>query len=251
METLWLAALALGPALILVHVHWARDKEREPLGNLLAYLALGALSVVPAALVEGLTLRSFAWLGEALGSGLGLTLQAFVGVALVEELAKRALLQLRARRDRHLGEPFDWLVYAVTVSLGFAAVENVLYVFLHGTGVGLTRAFTAVPAHAFFGTLMGWRLARAAERSGAAARRERRWAWLEPTLWHGAYDLPLFAAGTALPGLFLPLFALVLLALWRVAARRAGALAEAQHHARPPVLALEALARRRGRVRPG
>ncbi|HEX6883009.1 MAG TPA: PrsW family intramembrane metalloprotease [Planctomycetota bacterium] len=251
MEVLWLAALAIGPGLVLVHFHWARDREREPLRNLLAYLGLGAASVVPAAFAEAATNRACVALAQGLGTPLALLLHAFLGVALVEEVCKRMLLHTRAHADRHINEPFDWLVYAVTVSLGFATVENLLYVYQHGTATGLVRAVTAVPAHAFFGTIMGWRLARAAERSGADARRERLWAWLEPTLWHGAYDLPLFASRVAQPGLFLTLFPLVLLCLWRVSVRRVETLALAQQHTRPPLLALEALAlraraRRRG-----
>lgn len=241
---LGLGVLAVGPALCLVHVFWARDREREPLGNLLIYLGLGALSVVPAALVEVLTTPVFDATRGWLGPLLALALYVLVGVALVEEAAKRGFLHLRARRDRHLEQPFDWIVYAVTVSLGFATVENVLYVYTHGAATGFWRAVTAVPAHAFFGTIMGWRLARAAVLAGAEARRERRLALFEPALWHAAYDLPLFASDVALPGLFLAVFSLVLFVLWRVSAARVAAMARAQHHPSPPLLALDELARR-------
>lgn len=244
MGNLGLGVLAVGPALCLVHVLWAHDREREPYRNLLVYVLLGGLAIVPAALLEGVMTALFASARGRLGPLVTLPLFALFGVALMEEAPKRALLGLRARRDRHVSEPFDWLVYAVAVGLGFATVENVLYVYQHGAGTGLWRTFTAVPAHGLFATMMGWRLARAAQLAGKAAARERRLALVEPCLWHAAYDLPLFASGRALPGLFLTLFVVVLFVLWRVAVARVAALAREQHHASPPILAVDALARR-------
>ncbi len=115
-----LAALALGPGLVLVHFLWSRDRYREPPGNVALYLGLGVATVIPAALLESA-------LHEPILRGLEAGLEvvptliwAFLGVALVEEALKYGALWLRARRDRHLDEPFDWIVYAVAVSLGFA-----------------------------------------------------------------------------------------------------------------------------------
>lgn len=247
MEPLWLCALAVGPGLCLTHVVWARDREREPLGNLLAYLLLGGVSVVPAVLLGAplsLLLRPE---GSALRVLL-LPLWVFFAVALVEEGSKRLLLFARARTDRTINEPFDWLVYAVAVALGFATIENLIYVFQGGAGVGLVRAFTAVPAHALDGTMMGWRLARAARLEGGAARRERWLSLWEPAAWHAAYDLPLFALegleSSGLNVLFLVLWVLVLLLQWRICVRRVRALVREQRHAPPPLLALDELARR-------
>ncbi len=241
---MWLGALAIGPGVSLTHVLWARDREREPLGNLLFYLLLGALSVIPAVLI-GIPAAA---LLRPEGSELRLLLLpawALFGVALVEEGSKRMLLLVRARSDRHIKEPFDWLVYAVAVALGFATVENLLYVLSHGGGVGILRAFTAVPAHALDGTMMGWRLARAASLEGKDARKQRRLSLWEPAAWHAAYDLPLFALkeleGTGLiPFLFL-LWAVVLLSQWRICVARIGAMAREQRHPPPPLLALDQL----------
>lgn len=244
MGSVWLGVLAIGPGMCLVHVLWARDREREPLGNLLAYLGLGALAVIPAVLLEGALLALFG-LGSETLRRLLLPLEVLLGIALVEEGSKRLLLHWRASGDRHLEEPFDWLVYAVAVSLGFATVENLFYVFEGGTTVGILRAFTAVPAHGLDGTMMGWRLARASQRQGAAARRERRLALLEPTLWHAAYDLPLLAAEQGiLPCACVPLFAFVLIRQWRVCVARVRALMHEQHHGPPPLLAADQLVRR-------
>ena len=245
MGILWLGALAVGPGLCLTHVVWARDREREPLGNLLLYLLLGGLSVIPVLLV-GIPLEA---LLDARNDGLPLWLLPFwvlFGVALVEEGSKRLLLLARARKDRHIDEPFDWLVYAVAVALGFATIENLVYVLDRGAGVGLWRAITAVPAHALDGTMMGWRLARAARLQGDEARRERRLALWEPTFWHAAYDLPLFAMQDSGPGrsFLLLVWGVVLLCQWRICVARVRQMIREQRHAAPPLLALDELARR-------
>lgn len=245
MGILWLGVLAVGPGLCLTHVVWARDREREPLGNLLAYLLLGAVAVVPAVLLAPLTVPLEPGQGEL--RFLLLPAWVLLAVALVEEGSKRALLLARARRDRHIDEPFDWLVYGVAVALGFATVENLVYVLGQGAGVGFFRAFTAVPAHALDGTMMGWRLGRAARLGGAEARRERWLSLLEPTAWHAAYDLPLFAQQGLAEGprtVLLLVWGLVLITQWRICVRRIRALMREQHHAPPPILALDELALR-------
>ena len=247
MGVLWLGVLAVGPGLCLTHVVWARDREREPLGNLLVYLLLGGLSVIPAVLLEIPLAGLLRPRGDALRFFL-LPVWVLFGVAWVEEGSKRLLLLARGRSDRHIDEPFDWVVYAVAVALGFATIENLVYVLHKGAGVGVLRAFTAVPAHALDGTMMGWRLARAARLTGAAARRERRLALWEPTLWHAAYDLPLFALqGSAGAGSALPLLLVwigVLTCQWRICVARMREMIREQHHATPPLLALDELARR-------
>lgn len=244
MGLVWLGVLAVGPGLCITHLVWGRDHAREPLGNVLAYLLLGALSVIPAALLE-----TPLWLilGEMSPGLRVLLLPAFVlfGVALVEEGSKRLLLHARARNDRQLEEPFDWLVYAVAVALGFATLENLGYVLSNGAGVGVLRAFTAVPAHALDGTMMGWRLARATGLAGNAARRERRLALWEPTAWHAAYDLPLILGEhVGFGGTLLLVWGAVLFLQWRVCVKRVGVLMREQRRRPPPLLAFDELVNR-------
>jgi RsiW-degrading membrane proteinase PrsW (M82 family) len=245
------AALAIGPGLILAHFVWSRDRLREPLGNLAIYLALGAASVFAAAGVEMLLSGPILGGRPAGQEWLRTAVWAFLGVALVEEAGKYALLRWRAAHDRHLDEPFDWVVYAVAVALGFATVENVFYVADGGVHVGVARALTAVPAHALDGTLMGWRLARAARLAGAAARRERALALVEPALWHGAYDVLLMLASESdvdLSGQLIFLWIALVLAQWTVCAQRVARLCRDQHVPRPPLLIPIQLAERlRGR----
>ncbi len=242
-----LAALAIGPSLVLIHFVWSRDRYREPAGNLLVYFLLGALVVIPAAYLESaLHVPILGGVVEGI-EALPTAVWAFLGVALVEESFKYVALWLRVRKDRHLDEPFDWLVYAVALALGFAALENVFYVMEGGASVAMSRALTAVPSHALDGTMMGWRLARAHGRTGAGAVRQRVLALVEPVAWHGAYDYLLMLAGEAeaneANALAFAWLALVV-AQWVVCARRLRTLCREQHVPTPPLLAPVEIARR-------
>jgi RsiW-degrading membrane proteinase PrsW (M82 family) len=148
-----LLALALAPILIILLYVYVKDKyDKEPLPLLLKSLLLGALISIPVVFVEG-ALTS-AWQGEFTIAHAGYT--AFVVAGLTEELFKFIVLYWLIWKHKEFDEKYDGIVYAVFISLGFAAVENVLYVLEYGAETGYLRAFTAVPAHAFFGVVMGF-----------------------------------------------------------------------------------------------
>lgn len=241
MSPVQILALASGPVIVLLHVIWSVDRRREPFGNVFKYLLIGGATIWPAIVVETLALRAFGDpTSDPASAPIPLLLAASViAIGLAEELVKYLGLSLFARRDRHLDERFDWVVYAVTVSLGFALVENVKYVVDYGPVVAMPRALFAVPAHALCGTLMGARLARAAT-AGPGATKQRVLALVEPVLWHGVYDFLAFASARAeegpLPGsLFDALFGVLVLLLWvRCVNQVRGLLVEGA--ALPPVL---------------
>ena len=85
--------------------------------------------------------------------------QAFFSAALPEEGAKLLMLWLLLRNNPYFDERFDGIVYAVCVGMGFAAVENVLYLFSNYNSwlsVGIVRALFAVPGHFFDAVIMGY-----------------------------------------------------------------------------------------------
>ena len=116
--------------------------------------------------------------------------KAFFTVALIEEFSKYVMVWGFLQPKTWFNEPFDGIVYAVMVSMGFAAVENVMYVLQGGMDVALVRAFSAVPAHATFGIIMGFFM-------GKAKFSKNRIMWnftglMSAILFHGAYDFFLF-----------------------------------------------------------
>jgi RsiW-degrading membrane proteinase PrsW (M82 family) len=155
MKPLSLLAVSLAPVLMIAIYIYLRDKyEREPLRNLVIALLAGAVSVIPILIVEtilSLPAPLFTGYFQAAYNG-------FIVAGLTEELFKFLFLYFIFWNNRHFNEKFDGIVYAVFVSLGFAAVENVMYVFSNDISVGYVRAITAVPAHAIFGIVMGYHL---------------------------------------------------------------------------------------------
>ena len=90
---------------------------------------------------------------------------------------------------------FDAVVYCVFSALGFAALENILYVAQFGLSVAVPRALLSVPGHFFFAVYMGIYLgeAKRAEREGEGFLRDRflRESILVPVLLHGFWDFSL------------------------------------------------------------
>ena len=117
----------------------------------------------------------------------------FIFVALSEEGFKYLLLRYRTWKEPNFNCTFDGVVYAVFVSLGFAIIENIKYVFAYGLATALVRAVTAVPGHACFGVFMGvfYGLAKRHQfdpDGGAACRKYGIAALVVPVLLHGLYD---------------------------------------------------------------
>lgn len=150
MEVILLIALAIAPCAALILFIYFRDKyEREPWKLLLVSFLLGVLSIAPA-MVQELLFQKISFINDHV------FISAFIGVAFVEEFWKLFFLLLIPFRRKSFNEPFDGIVYAVMVSMGFATLENILYVVQGGWGVGVLRIFTAVPAHCMFAVVMGY-----------------------------------------------------------------------------------------------
>jgi RsiW-degrading membrane proteinase PrsW (M82 family) len=137
-------------------------------------------------------------------------IKAFFIVALIEEFSKYVIVRFYAQPKKDFNEPFDGIIYAVMVSMGFAAVENILYVFEGGLETAIWRAFTAVPAHATFGVLMGYFM-------GKAKFSKNKALWnltglLVAILFHGSYDFFLFI--NFIPGISIGAFISLIFGIW-------------------------------------
>ncbi|MEZ5987527.1 MAG: PrsW family intramembrane metalloprotease [Planctomycetota bacterium] len=136
--------LALAPGLF--WLWWLRrrdDLDPEPLRLVLLDFALGiGLALGVLALRPSLD----AWV-LSLPEASRRFADAFLATAPVEEVAKMLPLFLAWRR-RAFDEPLDGVIYGTAVALGFASLENFLYLRMSGDPVLiLMRGFTAVPIH--------------------------------------------------------------------------------------------------------
>lgn len=199
---LWIGAV-LPPMALMLYIYRKDKVEREP-PRLLAKLLLGGvLAVIPAMLLEWVGIPAAGMLLRE-GTPAYAAVCCFLVVGAAEEGCKYFFLRRFSWNDPAFNYRFDAMVYAVFVSMGFALVENLLYVFTSGTlATALLRAVTAIPGHAAFAVFMGYcygterlydRAAlRCTDPKQAAYCRTlcrrfgRRALWL-PVLIHGAYD---------------------------------------------------------------
>ncbi len=179
------------PSLLLLWYFHSRDAYPEPAAVVWWTFALGVLSAIPV-LMFALPMGAFLeGIRDPFLSGL---YEAFVLASIPEEVCKFAVILWYARRHSAFDEPMDGLVYGVAASLGFATLENVLYVAQGGLGVAMLRAVTSIPAHATFGAIMGYYVGQA-HFSRGRSRALLLKALFIPLLLHGLYDTPLMIAG--------------------------------------------------------
>jgi RsiW-degrading membrane proteinase PrsW (M82 family) len=182
-----LLSLAVAPAVFLLLFVYLRDKyEREPLSLIAITFVIGAACLLPAAVIEFI-------LGLFLPYNF--LLQVFLYVALIEELTKFIAVRVKAYSSPHFREVMDGIVYAVAAGLGFATLENVVYILQSGLSVAITRAFLSVPGHAVWAGIMGFYIGLA--KCNATSKSQERLRIVEgigiATVLHGIYDILVFS----------------------------------------------------------
>ena len=184
--------LSVLPSIILFVVVWRGDRyEKEPPKLLVKLFLLGALTTVSAFIIE--LLFSDFILGSCDPQGmLFLIVDNFLVVAVAEEAGKYFVLKKVTWKHPAFNYTFDAVVYAVTVSLGFATLENMLYLVDGGLGTAVMRALFSVPGHFIDALYMGYYygFARYSEAFGDERLRKKylRQAFIVPVLIHGFYD---------------------------------------------------------------
>lgn len=188
MNTMIMLVAAILPAALLWLYVWKKDAKPEPTKELVKAILCGVAICIPVAFVEQFVQTLLFGAGGGPVSVIGTTIDAFCVAAIPEEAAKLFVLWLILRKNPYFDEHYDGIVYAVCVGLGFAAVENVFYVFgeENWLSVAVSRALLAVPGHYAFAVLMGYyySLYHFVERSTKNAVS----ILLVPVMAHGIYD---------------------------------------------------------------
>ncbi len=154
MQFIFVLALSLAPGLAIALFVYFRDvHEPEPLRMLVRAFLFGVvaffLSLGIAYGLSAVTNLDYEDLADQL-------IRAFVFVALLEESCKFLFLRGILYRSKYFDEPYDGIVYAVMIGMGFASAENIIYAIHGGGSTAMIRMFTAVPAHAVFAVIMGF-----------------------------------------------------------------------------------------------
>lgn len=207
--------VALLPAAILfAYVWWVDRYRKEPPAQLAKGFLFGILSAFASVFLASL----FEWTGLDVNPGPGDSValhmrHAFFAAAIPEETCKLLVLWLFLKGNPYFDERLDGIVYATCVGLGFASIENVLYLLMETDSVvatGIMRGLFAVPGHFCFAVIMGYFLARF--RFGEISA----WTaflgfWALPVLLHGFYDTAVFCLQDDVGGSFMPAFVPVFL----------------------------------------
>lgn len=193
---------ALAPVAVVIFYIYLKDKyEKEPKRLLIISFLLGAIVSIIITTLLYVFFDVLVPLTNKL-SVIQQFVQAFFVVGFTEELSKYIIVLFFAQRRKEFNEPFDGIVYAVMVSMGFAATENIFYVLESGATTALLRAFTAVPAHATFGILMGYFMGKAKFSDNKIVLNLT--GLFFAILFHGTYDFFLFIE--FIPGIWVGAF---------------------------------------------
>ncbi|HEY8361686.1 MAG TPA: PrsW family glutamic-type intramembrane protease [Tissierellaceae bacterium] len=199
-----LVIIAIIPAAIIIFGIYLSDRhDREPFRILLLTYILGALTVIPSIIVEEILVSFNIFPGV-----LGAFYNAFIVAALTEEYFKRLAVLRYPYRTKFFNEKLDGIVYSVFVTMGFATVENIIYVAFRYTNnpfIGLYRGIFSVPAHGVFGITMGYYLSLSKFDTDIDRKRKNmRKSLTMPVIMHGLFDFILMAGIPELTLIFIP-----------------------------------------------
>lgn len=199
-----LIIIAIIPAVLIILGMYLSDRhDKEPFKILLFTYILGALSVIPSIVVEEILIGF-----NIFPSVLGAFFNAFVVAGFTEEYFKRLVVLKYAYKTKYFNEKLDGIVYCVFATMGFATVENIIYVAYRYTNnpfIGLYRGIFSVPAHAVFGITMGYYLSLAKFDTNMDRKRmNMRKSLYMPLIMHGIFDFILMAEIPQLTLIFVP-----------------------------------------------
>ncbi|MCF6093515.1 glutamic-type intramembrane protease PrsW [Microaerobacter geothermalis] len=200
-----LITAAIAPGIALLSYFYLKDKyEMEPLRLVVRQFIFGVLLVFPIVVLQ----RVFSsWLTFPY-------LDAILAGALLEEFFKWFIIYYTVFTHVEFDEPYDGIVYAVAVSLGFASMENFIYLLNNGLSIAWIRAFLPVSGHALFAVVMGYYLGKA-----KFTTRKKKFLLLSllyPFILHSMFNLILTSNGIWYISLIIPF----MFVLWWIGLRR-------------------------------
>lgn len=199
-----LIIIAIIPAIIgLLAIYLTDRVDKEPAKLLFSTYILGAFIVIPTIIVEEILVRFNIFPGIY-----GALFNAYIVAGLTEEYFKRLVVLKLPFRTNYFNEKLDGIIYGVFAALGFATVENIMYVAFRYTNnpfIGLYRGVFSVPAHGIFGITMGYYLSLSKFNTDKEEQiKNRKRSLLMPVILHGTFDFILMANIPSLSLFFVP-----------------------------------------------
>ena len=231
---MWLLLAAIAPAALLLYYVYSKDFNPEPKKLVFKAFGYGALSAFVSSFISVplMQMGLFASEPETFADAVRLS---FLGAAVPEESAKLIMLWIFLRHCKEFDERYDGLVYAAAVGLGFAFLENIMYVLSAGEGwmvVSISRALFAVPGHFAFAIVMGYFYSKNHFSWTETSGWDRFKVWLYPVLLHGVYDTLAFTSDIIPAWSGLITLGLIAFCIWLFRQTRKRILAEAEENKR-------------------
>ncbi|MBI5482316.1 MAG: PrsW family intramembrane metalloprotease [Deltaproteobacteria bacterium] len=196
MHLIWLSLI---PCLIWLAFFYFQDfYQREPVWIILVTFLLGAASALVALVLN--TMGSAILLSMFGKTTTYKVLELWLVVGPVEEFVKMSAVLDFAYRRKEFDEPSDGVIYAAAAALGFAALENVIYLARHGEQIIMLRGIFANSGHALDAAIWGLALSKAKAAPNIASKRAGIIAlgWLLAAAVHALYDTFCFLGGRSM-----------------------------------------------------
>lgn len=175
-----LLTAAIAPAMALLCFFYLKNEYgSQTFGFVVRTFIIGALLMFPVMVLQ------HAFLAE--GFFANPLLKAFILYGFFEEFFKWFMLYFFAYKHVEFNRRYDGIIFGVSLSLGFASMENGLYLIANGVETALGRALLPVSSHAIYGVIMGYYLGRAKMEE----KHRKKWLVLSlflPVLLHSLYD---------------------------------------------------------------
>lgn len=181
--------LAIAPSVAFIIWIYFKDRyEKEPIKSLIKFFFLGIAVSIVSIIIESLLMKINVWNGYSYYIYI-----SFIVAGLTEEGLKAVVLIPFLLKEKNFNEKLDGIIYSIFLSLGFATVENIIYVFYESSAqviqIGITRGLISIPAHIMFATTMGYYISKYKFSVEKLKKREYLiMSILMPILLHGIFD---------------------------------------------------------------
>ena len=218
---MYLLIASIAPAFIIMYIVYRHDTVKEPLSMLAKAFFGGVLSIAITLII------TYPILHIELNSGVMKSFfDAFFKAGIPEELSKWLIFYWLIRKAKDFDQYYDGILYAIFISMGFALVENIMYVFENGMTTAIVRSIISVPGHMLFAIPMGYYLSLSRFETGASARFHVFLSLAIPILLHGTFNFILMYMGakgainSGLAVLLLLAFVIFDIFMWRYGLRK-------------------------------
>ena len=202
-----LLILSILPVYIFGRIDYKNDFDKEPTSILIKLFFCG----IGATILTTFITMALAYFIPFFQSEEGLNVielipYTFIGIALIEEFSKWIFVYKLEYNDNEFNHLYDGIVYAGFVALGFACIENILYVIQSDIQTAIFRAFLAIPGHLCDGIMMGYYLSLAKlsliNNNPKLSKKNKLLSLFVPVMTHGVYDYLLYAASATENAIF-------------------------------------------------